>query len=103
MTVTILSALMGRGIGLAFAIAIYAWRRTLRRGRPAAGSLATAYSAAGESVNGIRPGELEDFRRSARDQLHSQRKQWDRDYHPDTATGLPGRVAGIPRALRVRQ
>ena len=98
MTVTMLSALIGLGLSLTIAFAVYAWRRTLRRGAPAA-----AYSTAGESVNGIRPGELEDFRRSARDQLHSQREQWNRDYHPDAAMGLPGRVAGIPRALRVKQ
>lgn len=95
MTVTILSALIGLGISLAFAVAIYARRRALRRSGP-------AYSAATATVHGIRPGELDDFRRSARDQLHSQREQWDRDYHPDAATGLPGRISGIPRALRVR-
>lgn len=95
MTVTILSALIGLGISLAFALVIYTRRRALRRGAP-------AYSAASANVIGIRPGELDDFRRSARDQLQSQREQWDRDYHPDAATGLPGRVAGIPRALRVK-
>lgn len=103
MTVTMLSALIGLGLSLTIALAIFAWRRTLRRGAPAGGSLVAAYSTAGESVNGIRPGELEDFRQSARDQLHSQREQWNRDYHPDAAVGLPGRVAGIPRALRVKQ
>ena len=61
MTVTILSALVSLGIGLAFALAIYARRRTLRGGGAAAGSLTAAYPAAGESVNGIRPAELEEF------------------------------------------
>lgn len=95
MTVTILSALIGIGISLALAYAVYAWRRVQRRD-------GSAYSTADSTVVGIRPGELEDFRQSARDQLHSQREQWDRDYHPDAAAGLPGRIAGIPRALRVR-
>lgn len=95
MTVTILSALIGLGICLALAFRVYARRRALHRNGP-------AYVTASANVFGIRPGELDDFRRSARDQLQSQREQWDRDYHPDAATGLPGRVAGIPRALRVR-
>lgn len=95
MTAAILSALIGLGISLVFALVIYTRRRALRRGGP-------AYSTAGANLIGIRPGELDDFRRSAREQLQSQREQWDRDYHPDISTGLPGRVAGIPRALRVK-
>ncbi len=95
MTVTILSALVGIGISLALVYAVYARRRVQRQD-------GSAQPLSGANVLGIRPGELDDFRRSARDQLHSQREQWDRDYHPEAATGLPGRVAGIPRALRVR-
>ncbi len=95
MTVTILSALVGLAISVAFAYAVYARRRAHRRTEP-------VYATAGAREIGIRPGELDEFRRSARDQLQSQREQWNRDYHPDAAAGLPGRVAGIPRALRVR-
>lgn len=95
MTVTMLSALIGLGFCLALAYGVYARRRALRRNSP-------VHATAGANVFGIRPGELDDFRRSARDQLQSQRERWDRDYHPDAAAGLPGRVAGIPRALRVR-
>lgn len=95
MAVIILSALVGLGIALAVVYTVYARRRASRRG-------ASAFSPEGANVFGIRPGELDEFHRSARDQLHSQREQWDRDYHPQSGTGLPGRVAGIPRALRVR-
>jgi len=95
MTVTILSALVGLIISVALAYAVFARRRAHRRNEP-------VYATAGASEFGIRPGELDDFRRSARAQLQRQREQWDRDYHPDAAAGLPGRVAGIPRALRVR-
>ncbi len=95
MTVTMLSALIGLGVSLALVYVVYVRRRAHRRDE-------SAYSEAGADVFGIRPGELDEFRRSARDQLHSQREQWDRDYHPEAATALPGRVAGIPRALRVR-
>ncbi len=103
MTATTLSALIGLAICLALALALFARRRAVRRGRPSTGPLAMAYSGASESFHGLRPGEIEDFRRSARDQLHSQREQWARDYNRDAGTGLPGRVGGIPRALRVKQ
>jgi hypothetical protein len=44
------------------------------------------------------------FHRSARDQMRRYQAQWSRDYVPGATDGtLPGRIAGIPRALRVRR
>jgi hypothetical protein len=36
--------------------------------------------------------------------MRRHQAQWSRDYLPGTTDGsLPGRIAGIPRALRVRR
>lgn len=59
---------------------------------------------AGTSLFGLAPGDAAEFRNSAREQTQLDRAQWGRDYLPgmsDSAT--PGRIAGIPRTLRVRR
>lgn len=44
------------------------------------------------------------FERAAQEDRRREQGLWDRDYQQDaTAGAMPGRVAGIPRSLRVRR
>ena len=89
--------------GLALAAAVAIGRRARIRvsasGRAAVGA-ADGYG----SLYGFTTEDAARFHRSARDQMHRHQAQWSRDYLPDvTDRTLPGRIAGIPRALRVRR
>ena len=61
-----------------------------------------ASAAAVTGAFGLNPGELDDFRRAARENTQSQQERWNRDYPQAGNAGLPGHVAGIPRVLRVK-
>jgi len=55
------------------------------------------------SLFGLPPGDAAQFRTSAREQMQHDQAQWGRDYVPGMSDGAtPGRIAGIPRTLRVR-
>lgn len=57
-----------------------------------------------DSLFGFAPGEAIRFQQSARAQMQREQEQWGRDYMPGVSDGvLPGRIAGIPRTLRVRR
>jgi hypothetical protein len=57
----------------------------------------------GTSLLGLAPGDAAEFRASAQKQMQHDRAQWGRDYVPGMSDGAtPGRIAGIPRTLRVR-
>ena len=75
------------------------WRRRARRVRIAfhgAASVGQADTASG--VYGLGTADLAALRQAPR----SSRTQWSRDYAMEAAAGMPGRVGGIPRGLRVR-
>lgn len=46
--------------------------------------------------------ERTSFLRMAREQTRVQRERWGRDYPNSNVSSVPGRLPGIPRALRVR-
>lgn len=55
------------------------------------------------SFFGLAPQDAARFERAAQEDRRREQGQWDRDYlQNSTADVMPGRVAGIPRALRVR-
>jgi len=55
------------------------------------------------SFFGLAPQDAAQFERAAQEDRLREQGQWDRDYLQNTTAGaMPGRVAGIPRALRVR-
>jgi hypothetical protein len=77
-----------------FALAIL-WKRRARRVRIVSrGSAVQAPS----GVYGLDTADLRALRNAAR----SRRAGWSRDYAMDDSTGMPGRVGGIPRSLRVK-
>ncbi|MCG8547278.1 MAG: hypothetical protein MJE12_24025 [Alphaproteobacteria bacterium] len=85
------------------------WLAMRRRRRPdgpvQASSVQTSSGSASgvEGVYGLKPRELEDFRASARAHTRDQHVSWQRDYPTGGVDGLPGRLAGIPRVLRVKR
>ena len=80
-------------------------RRGHRRFRPAGGAKLPASGAApGTSHYGLAPAEAARFQLSAREQMQREQEQWARDYLPGMPDdAMPGRVADIPRTLRVRR
>jgi hypothetical protein len=56
------------------------------------------------ALYGLSAEEAAHFHQSAREHARLHHAQWNRDYLPEVGGGaLPGRVSGIPRALRVRR
>lgn len=56
------------------------------------------------SLYGLTAEEAARFHQSAREHGRLHHARWSRDYLPGVAyEALPGRVSGIPRALRVRR
>jgi len=102
----------GAGIACLFAISLVAVfivprrrrSRTLMRSATIGESQGSASLAdAPSSLFGLAPQEAAQFRQTAREQMHREQVQWARDYFSSTSDGaLPGRIAGIPRTLRVR-
>jgi hypothetical protein len=92
------------GFCIAALIAIlFAVRR--RQGAPRGRRAGTRVpgSSTGTSLFGLAPGDAAQFRTSAREQMQHDQAQWGRDYVPGMSDGAtPGRIAGIPRTLRVR-
>lgn len=100
---TALAAVVGAaGIALGFIL--------LRRRRPGARVSPADSRARGieteDSVSliGLMPADAARLRRSARAEMAREQAQWGRDYVPAVSeAALPGRIAGLPRTLRVRQ
>jgi len=65
------------------------------------GDAGFAYGEAG-AVHGLTPRERTSFFRMAREQTRVQRERWGRDYPSSNVSSAPGRLPGLPRALRVR-
>ena len=97
------AALAMLAAGLALWVALR--RRRRMAGPVLAASIETAPGSGGgaEGVYGLNPRELEDFRANARANTLDQQASWQRDYPSGGVNGLPGRLAGIPRVLRVKR
>jgi hypothetical protein len=79
------------------------WGAFARRGVPVRAASA-ASSGSSASHFGLAPQDAEQFRQSARSDMEREQMQWDRDYLPGVSDGaIPGRIAGIPRTLRVKR
>lgn len=78
-------------------------RRRLRRPirRLAQGDATITYGDA-DTIHGLSVRERANFLRVAREQAQTQRERWGRDYPSTSVSPGPGRLPGIPRALRVR-
>lgn len=89
--------------GFCFVVLIAIFAAIRRRQRQAPGPRVAA-PAAGRSLFGLAPADAERFQDAAREQMQRDRTQWGRDYLPGVADSAPpGRIAGIPRTLRVRR
>lgn len=53
-------------------------------------------------VYALNQNDLAAFRRSMQEEARAHQVGWDRDYSNVAGVGLPGRIGGIPRALRVK-
>ena len=89
--------------GLALWAAMWRRRRAARPVQASSAETASGFAGGGEGVYGLNPRELEDFRANARAHTRDQHASWQRDYPTSGADSLPGRLAGIPRALRVKR
>ncbi len=68
------------------------------------GTVAVAEADAAHGLYGLPLHDAAQFQRLAREQMHRQQADWSRDYLPSvTGDARPGRLSGIPRALRVRR
>jgi hypothetical protein len=102
---TMLWTIMGLAAGLVVlaAAAVLIRRRAGTRIR-LFGRIAARAAGSHGSPYGFTSEDAARFHRSARDQMRRHQAQWSRDYLPGRTDGsLPGRIAGIPRALRVRR
>lgn len=93
---------------IAAGVAVLAALAIVAVGRRARGRISTSGQAAAAdshtSPYGLTTEDAARLRRSARDQMRRHQAQWSRDYLSGVTDGaLPGRVAGIPRSLRVRR
>ena len=99
-TMTAIAA--GFAVVAAAAILVLAGRRARSR-NGGSGLIAAAGDPTG-GFYGFSAEETARFHQSAREHARLHHAQWSRDYLPGVGGGtLPGRVAGIPRALRVRR
>lgn len=79
-------------------------RLRMRRRRPVSPQGQALMAGSGEvGIYGLSPRELDDFRALAREQSRNDQERWNRDYPNGGDGAMPGRVAGIPRALRVKR
>lgn len=74
------------------------WRRRARRVRVASLSGVAREAQAPSGVYGLDTADITALRHAAR----SRRTGWNRDYSKEVSNGIPGRVGGIPRSLRVK-
>lgn len=95
-------AALAAGVAVA-ALAAAGMMARRRKGRSAAvGTVAIGVPYG--SLYGLDPEEAARFHNSVREHTRRHRAQWSRDYLPGAAEGgLPGRISGIPRMLRVRR
>lgn len=89
-------------VGLAAAALVVAGK-WIRKRRGGVGSMATVGDPFG-SLYGLTAEEAARFHQAVRERGRLHRARWSRDYLPGVPdAALPGRVSGIPRALRVRR
>lgn len=101
-----IAAIAAAFAALAAAAVVALRRKAARRGRTI-GWVADALVAEAGAADGLYALSSQDaaqFERLAREQMHRQQAEWSRDYLPSVTAGTrPGRLSGIPRALRVRR
>ena len=106
MSWTIFLAALGIALCVVAAFPILMRRRGAVRRIQVGPDQATPVASEGGSVSlfGLAPQDAAQFRRSARSDMAREQLQWDRDYLPSVSEGaMPGRIAGIPRTLRVKR
>jgi len=110
MSWTLLTAACGMALVVALAAAaalriLVRRNGAVRRGNRVSGRAAPAVAGgSGASLFGLAPQDAAKFRQSARSDMEREQLQWDRDYLPSVSDGaMPGRIAGIPRTLRVKR
>lgn len=106
MSWTFLLAALGVFLCVAAALPFLVRRRAASRRSQGAPGQPIAATADGSpaSLFGLAPQEAAQFRQSARSDMAREQLQWDRDYLPSVTDGaMPGRIAGIPRTLRVKR
>lgn len=81
------------------------WGGPVRRGNGgSARSIPVVPDGSSASLFGLAPQDAAQFRQSARSDMAREQMQWDRDYLPSVSDdAMPGRIAGIPRTLRVKR
>ncbi len=104
-TLVVVGAVIAALIGAAaFMLRKKIARRNVAIGRRATGTAPEATDYEAHGLFGLSPRDAAPFQRSARDQMHRQQAEWSRDYLSGVSGGTgPGRLSGIPRALRVRR
>ena len=100
---TALAILIGLAAGIVVWAAMRFRRRAIRRVDVSGPAAIPGFADSADGVYGLSPRELEDFRATARQQTRDQRQRWQRDYLTADVDGLPGRLAGVPRVLRVKR
>lgn len=105
MSWTLLLAALGLFLCAVAAFPFLVRRRSVIRRRNVAPDQAAPMAVGSPaSLFGLAPQEAAQFRRAARSDMAREQLQWDRDYLPSVSDGaMPGRVAGIPRTLRVKR
>lgn len=95
---------VGTAIALAAGVfAIFRWFRG-RRARISLGNRVAAEAADTASPFGLTPSDAARLQQSARLEMRRDQALWGRDYLTGVSESAgPGRVAGIPRTLRVRR
>lgn len=88
------------GIVAGFLVLAILWRRRARRVRIASHAAGAVREVEGPSgVYGLDTADLAALRHAAR----PRRGGWSQDYSTEPNNGMPGRVGGIPRSLRVKR
>lgn len=106
MSWTFLLAALGTVLCAVAALPFFVRRRGVIRRNIGAPDQPTAVAAdvSPASLFGLAPQDAARFRRSARSDMAREQLLWDRDYLPSMSEGAtPGRIAGIPRSLRVKR
>jgi hypothetical protein len=91
--------------GFCFVVLFAVFVAIRRRQRRAPGLRArVAAPSGGRGLFGLAPADTALLQSAAREAMERDRAQWGRDYVPGVSdSAAPGRIAGIPRTLRVRR
>jgi hypothetical protein len=95
---------VGAAIALACGVFLHFSRRRARRSRIPFVNQALAEGPVAVVLSGLTPPDAARLQQSARMEMQRDQALWSRDYQAGAADGAgPGRIAGIPRTLRVRR